>query len=372
MTQVAEVRDWLAELRALLEIGDEEGSKSHVVEIAKARPDLKQEVYALAAEYLDEGEAKRLCADAAEVVSAAKAKPGFICSPAQPSVGTGAKAEQEESFKARFQRILAEQEEAEAPKPKVKREPEEAKPEAAAKAKPVAAHKPEPKAPQAVLDPSAPLDIAHEFAKHVCIDGVPTVCYCLTEWWRFSGQVWEKEVRAAPILRKDMWRFLGNARKRDEARFKPKPTDVNAALDALESELLLQRTPTPSMWLDTGEVVPELVVFRNGIVNLLTGELQPLTHKFWAYTGLDFDWDPEAKCPRWELFLEEVFPDDGESQQFIEEFMGYCMTDQLDLEKGAMLISVTRSGKSTIGYLIGQLVGDKAYAGLLLQRLAGG
>jgi putative DNA primase/helicase len=247
--------------------------------------------------------------------------------------------------------------EVEPPEPEPEVEPE---PEAAPKAKAKTDEKPKP----FVLDPSDPLSSAHEFAQSICVDGVPTVCYCLTEWWRFNGQVWEKEAKGAPILRKDMWRFLGSAKKRDEARFKPQPMQVNAAIDALESELLQEKTPTPSMWLDTGKVVPELVVFKNGIVNLLGGEVQPLTHKFWAYTALDFDWDPKAVCPRWERFLEEIFPGDGESQQFIEEFMGYCMTDNMNLEKGAMLIGITRSGKSTIGYLMGQLVGDRAYAGL--------
>jgi putative DNA primase/helicase len=372
MTEAARVRDWLSELRALLEADVD--TQPLVLAIVEARPDLEERVYSVVAEYLGQaGEAWAvgLVKDARAAKLAglserlAKAKPAlFICEPLPPVAVPKPKAQPGDWVEERARRgreMAALMAKAVKPEPRVEPVPEPEEPKAKAKPKP----EPESKAaPQAVLDPGDPLSIAHEFAKHVCIDGVPTVCYCLTEWWRFNGQVWEKEVKAAPILRKDMWRFLGNARKRDEARFKPQPTHLNAAIDALQSELLLEKTPTPSMWLDSGKVVPELVVFRNGIVNLLSGEVQPLTHKFSAYTALDFDWEPEAVCPRWEQFLAEIFPGDVESQQFIEEFMGYCMTDNLDFEKGAMLIGATRSGKSTIGYLIGQLVGDKAYAGL--------
>ena len=74
MTQTAEVRDWLGELRSLLEAADVEGAKRHVVEIVKARPDLEQDVYAVAGEWLEDDDVNGLWADAVEVVSAAQAK----------------------------------------------------------------------------------------------------------------------------------------------------------------------------------------------------------------------------------------------------------------------------------------------------------
>jgi putative DNA primase/helicase len=107
-----------------------------------------------------------------------------------------------------------------------------------------------------------------------------------------------------------------------------------------------------------------VIVFQNGIVNVLTGEVQELTPNLWAHSALGFDWEPEARCPRWQRFLEEVFPGDEESKQFVEEFTGYCMTEETKFEKGGMAIGEKRSGKGTWTYVLRKLVGDKGYVGL--------
>jgi len=106
------------------------------------------------------------------------------------------------------------------------------------------------------------------------------------------------------------------------------------------------------------------VVFRNGIVNVLTGEMQPLSHRLWAHSALGFDWEPHSPCPTWERVLKDLFPDDEESRNFVEEFMGYCMTEETKFQKGAMLIGPKRSGKGTISHVLRQLVGDGSYVGL--------
>ena len=147
-------------------------------------------------------------------------------------------------------------------------------------------------------------------------------------------------------------------------RFKPKKQHVEELLDALRSSLALGAEYVPPMWLDGEEPARDWIVCRNGVVNVTTCEMRPLTHRLWAHSGLEFDWDPEAECPTWERFCEDVFPDDPQSVTFLEEFIGYCMTGDTKFEKAAMLIGPRRSGKSTIVDLIGKLVGDGAYVGL--------
>jgi putative DNA primase/helicase len=80
--------------------------------------------------------------------------------------------------------------------------------------------------------------------------------------------------------------------------------------------------------------------------------------------GVTFAYDPEAKCPRWEQFLEEVFPDDDEAQDCVEEQLGYGMTEDYSIHKGAMWIGERRSGKGTLAWVQRQLVGEAYYAGL--------
>jgi putative DNA primase/helicase len=80
--------------------------------------------------------------------------------------------------------------------------------------------------------------------------------------------------------------------------------------------------------------------------------------------AVDFAYDPQARCPRWERFLKEIFPDDLVSQDCIEEQLGYGMTNETRFEKGALWIGVRRSGKSTVAFIQRKLAGEQAYAAL--------
>ena len=53
-----------------------------------------------------------------------------------------------------------------------------------------------------------------------------------------------------------------------------------------------------------------------------------LSPRLWLHSAVGYDWSPEARCPRWVRFLEEIFSGDRESQDCIEEFLGYGMTDE--------------------------------------------
>ena len=118
------------------------------------------------------------------------------------------------------------------------------------------------------------------------------------------------------------------------------------------------------MWLETGERATNVLVFGNVLVNVLTGKPLPLTPGLWVHNALGFDWKPEAKCPRWERFLEEIFPRDKESADCVEELLGYCMTDETKFQKGACLIGKPRSGKGTVVWVLEQLVSSAAYISL--------
>lgn len=146
-------------------------------------------------------------------------------------------------------------------------------------------------------------------------------------------------------------------------RFQLTPRDVEAVVKCLKAGLAVGPSPT-QCWLDTGTVAPTLIAFKNCLVDYETGEVLPLTPRLWITDGLDFDFAPEAECPRWDRFREEVFPGDGESQECLEEELGYGMTNENKFEKGALWIGKKRSGKSTCAWVQKKLVGDRSYIGL--------
>jgi putative DNA primase/helicase len=240
----------------------------------------------------------------------------------------------------------------------------------ARQAKEQAKAQPKPEPGRLLLKRDAPLDNAREFARHCCHrNGTSEVWFWGDQFWRWNGQFyapWGKEQ-----IRGQVWDFLDGAYRLDKdgesIPFRPNRHNVDELLDALRSCLAQGPEHTPPMWIDddnNGVPAPDWVVFRNCIVNVVTGRRRPLTHRLWTQSGFQFDWDPNAPCPTWDKFLKDVFGDDERSVNFLEEFMGYCMTGDTRFEKAAMLIGPKRTGKSTIVHLIGKLVGEGAYVGL--------
>jgi putative DNA primase/helicase len=124
-----------------------------------------------------------------------------------------------------------------------------------------------------------------------------------------------------------------------------------------------RRSPQP-MWLDTGRRAGELLAFGNGLVNVRTGQRLAPTPRLWIHGAADYDWNPGVPCERWKSLLEEVFPGDKESHEFIEAWLGYCMTEDTRYQKGALFIGKPRSGKGTIAWVLEQLVGSASFVAL--------
>lgn len=70
---------------------------------------------------------------------------------------------------------------------------------------------------------------------------------------------------------------------------------------------------------------------------------------------------PEAQCERWENFMHEIFPDDSETLDFMQRWLGYSLTGDLSEEKMVMLHGqATRNGKSTMCECVAAVMGDYA------------
>lgn len=71
---------------------------------------------------------------------------------------------------------------------------------------------------------------------------------------------------------------------------------------------------------------------------------------------LPYNYDPSAECPRWLSFLDEVLPE-KESQTLLGEYIGYCFTQNLKLEKMAVFYGGGANGKSVCLDVIKRLLG---------------
>lgn len=118
-------------------------------------------------------------------------------------------------------------------------------------------------------------------------------------------------------------------------------------------------TARPFDWIDEPHDAPlprDLVLFRNGVLDIESGVLHPHTGALFA-TGLpDFDYDPAATCPTWNRCLGEWLHESYHPT--LLEFMGFCLVPDTRYEKLLALIGARRGGKSTILRVLGWLVGD--------------
>lgn len=135
-------------------------------------------------------------------------------------------------------------------------------------------------------------------------------------------------------------------------------TDV---MDALKALIHVDRNAyTPPCWLD-GRTFPDpahLLVLRNGILDLATGELSPHDPALLTRNALDFDYDPAAPAPeRWLRFLREIWPDEADCRDAIQQMFGYLLTPDTAQQKIFVLVGPTRCGKGTIGRVLVKLLG---------------
>ena len=266
-----------------------------------------------------------------------------------------------------FATLAAEAEEEPEPEPEQTIEEAEEEPEAEGPLVRFSNEMPRADVHPAILSPAGPYDSAKEYVRRKCFqEGSLATYFWQEQFWEWNGRHYE--VVEERVMRDRAYAFLDESRKRStgdgEERFRPKSSHVNDMLDGLKSGLVLGARYLPPMWFETGERATDVLAFRNGLVNVLTHEPIALSPRLWLHSAVGYDWSPEARCPRWVRFLEEIFPGDRESQDCIEEFLGYGMTDETKFQKGALWIGKPRSGKGTVAYILSQLAGDSAYVSL--------
>jgi P4 family phage/plasmid primase-like protien len=98
----------------------------------------------------------------------------------------------------------------------------------------------------------------------------------------------------------------------------------------------------------------------NGVVVLQTGAFRPHHRKDLFTKQVPVAYDPDASCPRWEQFLQEIFRKDQALITFIQRAVGYSLTG--DTQERALFIcfGTGRNGKSTFLEIVAELLSDYA------------
>lgn len=125
-------------------------------------------------------------------------------------------------------------------------------------------------------------------------------------------------------------------------------------------------TGSPDLW----DRPPENQVnVLNGILDLDTGDLTEHTPIFRSPVQIPVSFDPKARCPAWERFVEQVFPEDA--RELAWEIPAWLMTPDTSIQKAILLLGEGANGKSTYLSAVMAFLGKKVVSNASLQRLEG-
>jgi P4 family phage/plasmid primase-like protien len=144
------------------------------------------------------------------------------------------------------------------------------------------------------------------------------------------------------------------------------PRVVSAAVKAMATKSLV------SEYLGTGLApLRGVVPFRNGLLDVETGEIFPVTADWDVWWNVPLDFAPGASCPSWVRFLGSIgWGEHTEEYRLLRQWFGYLLSGLKDQQKMLLLKGPTRGGKGTILKIAGAMLGDGA-VGITLQGLTG-
>lgn len=196
------------------------------------------------------------------------------------------------------------------------------------------------------------------------------IAYHGGDFWIHDGAAYRLANDAT--IRAAIWTYL--ERSQDEARepFKPRKRIVDDVLDALKAVANLPASVNAPAWLD-GEHPPaeEFIATPSALLHLPTLTKHKPTPRFFNLNALGFDYDPDAAAPTlWLQFLRQLWPDDPQAIQTLQEVFGYLLASDTSQEKVFLVVGPKRSGKGTIARILRLLLGEANVCGPTLSGLS--
>ena len=112
-----------------------------------------------------------------------------------------------------------------------------------------------------------------------------------------------------------------------------------------------------------------LIAFRNGVLNIMTGELLPFSPEYIVTNKIPWDYNPNAYDELMDSTLNKISCNDHEIRALLEECAGYCLYRKNKLQKAFILTGSGSNGKSTFLEALKCMLGRPNYSALELAEL---
>jgi len=134
-----------------------------------------------------------------------------------------------------------------------------------------------------------------------------------------------------------------------------KPDHINACLNVAQSDPRVVVHPSK---FDTDKY---LFNMRNGTFDLRTYECLPHDKENYITKTVEYNYDPNAQCPRFLKFIDRIFRSRKDKEQIIEylqKALGYSLTGEISQQAIFLLYGSGANGKSTLIETQRMVVGD--------------
>lgn len=114
---------------------------------------------------------------------------------------------------------------------------------------------------------------------------------------------------------------------------------------------------------------PRFIAFKNGILDITTGELLKNTPDYVIENVIPWNYNQAASCQEMDTVLDKISCHDKQIRQLLEEMVGYTFLRRNEMRKAFMLVGAKRNGKSTFLDCIKHMLGAGNYSALDLSEL---
>lgn len=114
---------------------------------------------------------------------------------------------------------------------------------------------------------------------------------------------------------------------------------------------------------------PNLIGFRNGILNINTGELLPFSPEYIITNKIPWDYNAGAYDEEVDKTLNKMSCNDTDIRALLEECIGYCFYRMNTIRKAFILTGSGSNGKSTFISVLNRILGDENVSAMDLKNL---
>jgi P4 family phage/plasmid primase-like protien len=113
---------------------------------------------------------------------------------------------------------------------------------------------------------------------------------------------------------------------------------------------------------------PEMLAVKNGLLNVFTKQLVNFNPDIYITSKLDWEYNVNAKAPKYKKFLNEVLPNQTQQKQ-IQQLLGHCLYRKIITETCLILLGKGENGKSILLDTFKTFLGSKNVSSHSIQQL---